>query len=83
MALWCSRPMEVHQDQVFDCEYRSYGDQVAYFCICEGGKDDMTLEAFISRCKALSPSYNETAMCLKAGTMTLCYEKKTDKTQYI
>lgn len=83
LALWCSRPMEVHQDQVFDCEYRSYGDQVAYFCICEGGKDDMTLEAFISRCKALSPSYNETAMCLKAGTMTLCYEKKTDKTQYI
>lgn len=83
IALWCSRPMEVHQDQLFDCEYRSYGDQIAYCCVCGDGTDGKTLEDFIIQCKELSPSYDESAGCLKAGKLTLQYEKREDKTQYI
>lgn len=80
LALWCSEPMELHQDQIFDCEYRSYGDEIAYCCIASGDGD---WEAFMNRCKEMNPVYNVNKKMLKAGTLEVFYERKEDLTQYI
>lgn len=80
LALWCSEPMKVHQDQIFDCEYRSYGDEIAYCCI---GSGDGDLEAFMKRCKEMNPAYDKEKKTLKAGDLEVVYEKREDVTQYI
>ena len=80
LALWCNKPMKVHQDQIFDCEYRSYGDEIAYCCIVSGGGN---WETFIKRCKEISPVYDTEKKMLKAGDLEVIYEKHSDITQYI
>lgn len=72
--------MKVHQDQIFDCEYRSYGDEIAYCCIVSGGGN---WETFVKRCKEISPVYDTEKKMLKAGDLEVIYEKHSDITQYI
>lgn len=83
LALWCSEPMKVHQDQVFDCEYRSYGDEIAYCCIGAGKSDYPDLEAFENWCRKNEPVYDKAKKELKAGELRIAYEKREDVTQYI
>ena len=83
LALWCSQPLTPHQDQVFDCEYRSYGDEIAYCCICASNAQHKDLDSFKKACKELSISYNPNTKQLNAGHLNLDYEKKEDITQYI
>lgn len=74
VALWCSEKMEVYQDQVFDCEYRSYGDEIAYCCICGGGETCEGLDEFITECKDLGPVYDKNHKTLRAGEHMLVTE---------
>lgn len=43
--------LQPYQDQVFNCEYRSYGDEIAYCVFCGDQKEYNTMEAFIENCK--------------------------------
>ena len=81
-ALWCSGVMEPVNDQLFDCEYRTYGDDIAYFCIC-GSHDFKTLDEFEAYVKGLRPEFKEEDRILAAGGFHVKFTENHDKTQYI
>lgn len=73
-AIWCNETMVSHQDQLFDCEYRSYGDSISYLCICAGEEDCKSMEEFMIYCQKKWES---------AKTCFPIYQASNDKTQYI
>ena len=81
LGVWCSEMMKAHQDQIFDCEYRSYGDEVAYCCFCGSEKEYGSLEQFIKQCQERTPEYQNRT--LRAGEFQMTCELCKDKTQYI
>ncbi len=81
IGLWCSSQMQPHQDQVFDCEYRSYGEETAYCCFCADEGEYKTLEEFIRGCMEREPVFENKT--LTAKDFLLKYEKCDDETQYI
>lgn len=81
MGLWCSEELEPYQDQVFDCEYRSYGDEIAYCVFCGQENEYKTMEVFIEHCKSRQPVYENSE--LKTGEFVIKYQKYEDETQYI
>jgi hypothetical protein len=83
VAIWCNKTMEPENDQVFDCEYRTYGDDIAYFCICGKDKDYATLEDFELYAKEQNPEYDVAKKLLKANDVTVRFIDNHDKTQYI
>ena len=68
---------------MFDCEYRSYGDQIAYCCMGAGKNEYPDLEAFAEWCRKHEPVYDGDMKRLTAEGMELVYEKREDVTQYI
>lgn len=83
LALWCNQTMEAHQDQLFDCEYRSYGDEIAYLCICGRKEEYDSLEAFVTECRKTDPGYDKETRSLTAGELKIIYERREDVTQFI
>lgn len=83
LALWCSAAMEAASDWLFGCEYRSYGDQVAYYCICEKAGRFSGMDAFIKAVKAAPPVFEPVSGSLTAGNMTVVFTESDDQTQYI
>ena len=81
LGVWCSEMMKAHQDQIFDCEYRSYGDEVTYCCFCGSEKEYGSLEQFIKQCQERTPEYQNRT--LRAGEFQMTCELCKDKTQYI
>lgn len=51
VAIWCSERLQPHNDQVMDCEYRSYGNDISYLCICTGTDSCKNLDDFIKYCQ--------------------------------
>ena len=81
MGVWCSAELELHQDQVFDCEYRSYGDEIAYCVFCSQENEYETIEEFVKNCKDRQPIYEHNE--LRTGDFVIKYQKYEDETQYI
>lgn len=67
IALWCSQPLQRHDDVLMNRELRAYGRQAAWLCLCEEA-DGKSFEQFVKRCEALKP-------VLKDGTVQLGGEK--------
>ncbi len=82
-ALWCSGVMEPVDDQLFDCEYRTYGDDMAYFCVCGSSHDFKSLDEFAVYAESLQPEFNEKDRVLTAGGLLVRFMENHDKTQYI
>ncbi|MGL5435215.1 MAG: hypothetical protein ACRDBO_07415, partial [Lachnospiraceae bacterium] len=83
LALWCSLSMEPAADRLFGCEFRSYGDDVAYYCICESGDLYTDFTDFIHQVKKKAPTFDMDAKSLQAGLIFLCFTESADETQYI
>ncbi len=82
-ALWCSGVMEPVDDQLFECEYRTYGDIIAYFCVCGSSHDFKTLEEFAAYAGSLRPEFQEQDQTLTAGGLKVRFMENHDQTQYI
>lgn len=82
-ALWCSGVMEPVNDQLFDCEYRTYGDDMAYVCVCGSSHDFKSLDEFTAYAESLRPEFNEKDRVLTAGGLIVRFMENHDKTQYI
>ena len=80
LGIWCSGEMEAFEGMNVDCEWRTYGDSIAYLTVC-GGPEDGSLEAFMARAKAEKPAFD--GQSLTVATLTVRYEPHTDKTQYL
>ena len=84
IGVWSSGEMEAFTDQLFDCEYRVYGDKMAYFAVCSSEKEAGSLEAFMDYCLKLAPDYEcEEGVLSAAGGFSLKYDRKADLTQYV
>jgi len=83
LALWCSVSMEAASDWLFDCEFRSYGNNVAYYCICEKAGSFNSIDDFIKAVKAAPPVFDSEAKSLTAGGLTVVFTESLDRTQYI
>ncbi len=82
-ALWCSGVMEPTDDQLFGCEYRTYGDDIAYFCVCGSSQVFQSLDEFAAFAESLQPEFNKEKRTLTAGGLIVRFMKNHDKTQYI
>ena len=82
-ALWCSGVMEPVDDQLFDCEYRTYGDDIAYVCICGSKHDFPSLDEFAMYAESLRPEFNQEDRTLTAGGFKVRFMENHDKPQYI
>lgn len=82
-ALWCSGEMEEKDDQLFDCEYRTYGDDIAYFYVCGSGKEFRSMEDFEAYAKGLDPVFHKEDRRLTAAGLALRFTNSHDMTQYI
>lgn len=83
LALWCSVLMEAASDWLFDCEFRSYGDDVAYYCICEKAAGFKNMADFINTVKAAPPLFDPRSRTLTARGLTVVFTENHDRTQYI
>ena len=75
--------MEPVDDQLFDCEYRTYGDDIAYVCICGSKHDFPSLDEFAMYAESLRPEFNQEDRTLTAGGFKVRFMENHDKTQYI
>ena len=83
LAVWCSVGLEPANDRLFDCEFRAYGDEMAYVCICGDEKQYGTFEEFAAQVKGVRPFYNANQKTLTAETLKVTFTENHDKTQYI
>lgn len=83
LAVWASGPLIPFGEWLFDCEYRLYGDQSAYFCVC-GDRQQGSFEEFIARCQAMEPKYRaDTKELWTRDGFWLKYQEGQDQTQII
>lgn len=82
-ALWCSGELEPSQDQLFDCEFRTYGDDIAYFYVCGSSREFQSLEEFEQYAKGLNPVFHEADRMLAVEDLIVRFTESHDKTQYI
>ena len=84
IGLWCSEKLKGCNDQLFDSEYRAYGDESAYLCMCGCELEDGSFEAFTKKCIDRKPEFDkETKQLQTRDGFWLEYRRYVDKTQYI
>jgi hypothetical protein len=84
LGIWCSAPLEWHNDMLSQCELRAYSDRTAYICICSDAAQDVSFDSFITSCKAAPVAFDEGRMQLSYGKdFALRYAVHFDHTQYI
>jgi hypothetical protein len=84
LGIWCSVPLEWHNDMLFKSELRAYADRTAYLCICSDATQDGSFDAFTASCRKLPVRFDEGRMFLSCGdTFSLRYAVHFDHTQYI
>ncbi len=80
-AVWCSEPLVPHNDNLYDCELRAYGDTIGMACVCGSLSEDGSFAAFCSRCLSLAPSLSgDRLLC---GALELTFEAHENNTQIV
>lgn len=82
IGLWCSGKQIIHQDALTNAEYRCYGSEMAYFCVC-GSRTDFLWDGFKEYCSSLEPLYDANTGKLTANNYELTYVACENKTQFI
>ena len=82
LALWCSQELVAHDDELADCELRTYSSDHAFVCVVGSIKEEGSFEAFQNRMKALEPHYAQSTLTLE-GKPFLYYEHADDETQFV
>ena len=70
-------------DQLFDCEYRVYGSDMAYLCLCGSRDEHPDLESFMDCCRKKEPVYDKENRCLTALGFQMQFVPSRDRTQYV
>lgn len=84
LGIWCSEKLTAHDDRMFGCELRAYGDRMAYLCVCGEQKEYGSFAAFIEEAKAKNPVFNRDKLMLDtADGYALFYKEYKDVTQVI
>lgn len=84
MGLWCSTELTPFDDTIFHCEFRAYGDDMAYLCVCGSVKKWDNIEKFGNWVQSLNPSYcQETGILKTEDGFELHYQAVRDDTQYL
>lgn len=83
IGIWCSKPYVDYNDVLFDCEKRSYGDKIAYLCVCGSRNEHGDFEQFQTECLTHDPWFDETADTLISADLTLVWKKHSNSTQYM
>ena len=80
LGVWCSGKMEPFDNMNSDCEWRTFGDDIAYLVVC-GGREDTDFDAFIRRARAERPAFDGST--LTSVSVTVRHEFHEDHTQYL
>jgi hypothetical protein len=83
VGIWCSNALVPYDDVLSGCEYRAYGRNMAYVCVCADTKTCSTLEDFMEKCKNMKIFYQADLKFLQAGPVKLLYREYQNNTQYI
>ncbi|WP_138755943.1 hypothetical protein [Paenibacillus sinopodophylli] len=84
VAIWSSAAMVPHNDRLFECEYRVYGDRTAYICQCGSIEEFANLDAFKRYCAQLAPAFDPSGLELSASNgYTLTSIRCENKSQYV
>ncbi len=83
LAVWCNTVMEPADDQLFGCEFRAYGDESAYVCICADREEFRTFEEFVAGVRDVKPEYCAETGRLTAEGLEVVFTENHDRTQYI
>lgn len=59
VGIWSSGTFVLHNDQLFDCEFRVYDKEVAYVLFAGDKKEYKDLSEFITACKSFTPCYDK------------------------
>lgn len=84
LSVWSNQELEPYDDLLFDCEYRSYGDVSAYFCMCGSANEYGDFDQFINSCKELDLEFNTKNLRLTVeDKLEVCFKVHHNRTQYI
>jgi hypothetical protein len=84
VGIWSSAAMVAHNDLLIDCEYRVYGNRMAYICQCGSRDEYESFAHFKDYCESLAPSFDHAQLMLTASSgYTLSSSRHENKTQYI
>lgn len=83
IGIWCSTALTDHNDKLFDCEKRAYGDQTALVCVCGSQSEDGSFADFIKKCEASPVRLERETDTLYFSGLSLHYETHRNDTQYV
>ncbi len=66
IGIWCSTELTDHNDMLFDCEKRAYGDKIALVCVMGSRRETGSFDDFRAKCE-------ESPIRLKEETDTLYF----------
>lgn len=72
VGLWCSEPLENHDQVLIGRELRANAQQSAWVCVCGSTGDHADLAAFAAHCRSLVPRFDRDELALQlAGDLQL------------
>lgn len=83
IALWCSGELTDYDDMLFECEKRTYGDKIAYLCICGREEEEKSFKEFMEECLKKDAVFDREKLKLSCGEFCLSYERHDNPTQYL
>lgn len=83
IGVWCNQVYVDHNDMMFRCEKRSYGDEIAYLTVCGSKMENGSFEQFIKLCESYVPEYCEETKTLRTTLFHLTFEAQEERTQYV
>lgn len=84
IGIWCSVELVPHNDVLTDCEYRAYGKNQAYICICSDIENEKSFDKFRFKCNNMNIRFDEKTLTLNDGNgHEIKYIAKYNDTQVI
>lgn len=83
LGIWANRPLKAWDDVLIGCEYRSYGSESAYVCLCGSRSEHGSFDQFISSCMQKNICFDDDMLLSVDNEFCLKYEEFHNKTQYI
>lgn len=83
VGLWCSGDQVAYEDVLHACEYRCYGTNTAYCCMCGSKQEYGSFADFQQVCLNINPQYDTEASHLQVRDIELTHVPCVNKTQFI
>ena len=84
VGIWCSSELTPFDDVLIEREYRAWGSQIAYVCLCADRKEAGGFDGFVEACLKKKIQFDPLSLKLTAeGLGQLTCQAARDCTQYI